>query len=60
MASNNLVENWYDENADLEVSRLDEARLEFAVTMRVITQLLGSKRQAAILDVGGGGGRYGA
>ncbi|KAH7067976.1 S-adenosyl-L-methionine-dependent methyltransferase [Paraphoma chrysanthemicola] len=59
-ARSNVVETWYDAHAEAEETRLDEGRLEFEVTMRVIESCL-SKLQlekAKILDNGGGPGRY--
>lgn len=61
MAMKTLVEDWYDAHANAEEHRLDEARLEFEVTKRIIggcIDELGNK-QASIIDVGGGPGRYG-
>jgi S-adenosylmethionine-dependent methyltransferase len=56
-----LVEKWYDANARCEEHRLDEGRLEFEVTKRVISSCIAGLGQKVvkILDVGGGPGRYG-
>lgn len=61
MIDQSKVEAWYDTNAELEERRLDEGRLEFDVTMRVIQSCISKLqlREARILDVGGGPGRYG-
>ena len=61
MASRTLVETWYDAHAEVEEHRLDEGRLEFEVTMRVIKSCTTSLEleRAKILDIGGGPGRYG-
>lgn len=61
MAENDLVERWYDAHAEVEEHRLDEGRLEFEVTKRIINSCLSQLHllRANILDVGGGSGRYG-
>ncbi|KAK1976999.1 S-adenosyl-L-methionine-dependent methyltransferase [Colletotrichum cereale] len=55
-----LVETWYDSRAEVEERRLDEGRLEFEVTMRVIRSCIASLQleNVRILDIGGGPGRY--
>ncbi|KAM6514359.1 hypothetical protein FALCPG4_015508 [Fusarium falciforme] len=60
MASRTLVETWYDAHAEVEEHRLDEGRLEFEVTMRVIKSCTTSLEleRAKVLDIGGGPGRY--
>ncbi|PVI03064.1 S-adenosyl-L-methionine-dependent methyltransferase [Periconia macrospinosa] len=60
MATKNKVESWYDARAVMEEHRLDEGRLEFEVTLRVIKSCIEEKgvQEAKILDVGGGPGRY--
>jgi S-adenosylmethionine-dependent methyltransferase len=61
MTTKTLVEGWYDAHAESEEHRLDDGRLEFEVTKRVIggciTQL--GRGGLRILDIGGGPGRYG-
>jgi ubiquinone/menaquinone biosynthesis C-methylase UbiE len=52
-----LVEQFYDENVQREWERLDRHRTEFAVTLRVLADHL-PPPPAAILDIGGGPGRY--
>lgn len=61
MAGKTLVEKWYDAHAKAEEHRLDEGRLEFEVTKRVINSCLSTLglQRAKILDIGGGPGRYG-
>jgi len=61
MTIKNIVESWYDECAAIEEHRLDECRVEFEVTLRVIKFYIQSMglQEAKILDVGGGPGRYG-
>lgn len=61
MSSKTLVEKWYDANAINELHRLDDGRLEFEVTKRIIGSCIAAlgQKEAKILDVGGGPGRYG-
>lgn len=61
METTNLVEQWYDDHAEMEEHRLDEGRLEFEVTMRIIKSCLEKLEvdKLRVLDVGGGPGRYG-
>jgi len=61
MAGRTLVESWYDAHAEMEEHRLDEGRLEFEVTMRVIGSCISSLKldKVKILDIGGGPGKYG-
>jgi ubiquinone/menaquinone biosynthesis C-methylase UbiE len=51
------IEQYYDQNVNLEWNRLERHRTEFAVTMRALQEHL-PPPPAAILDVGGGPGRY--
>lgn len=51
------VENFYNRNFQREWDRLERHRTEFAVTMQAFEDYL-PKPDAAILDVGGGPGRY--
>jgi S-adenosylmethionine-dependent methyltransferase len=51
------VEQYYDENPEREWERLERHRTELAVTLRALNEYL-PKPPAAILDVGGGPGRY--
>ncbi len=51
------VQAHYDRNAEREWERLERHRTEFAVTLRALRQFL-PPPPAAILDVGGGPGRY--
>ena len=51
------VEALYDENAGREWQRLQRHRTEFAVTMRAMEEFL-PPPPAAVLDIGGGPGRY--
>lgn len=51
------VEALYDENAGREWQRLQRHRTEFAVTLRAMEEFL-PPPPAAILDIGGGPGRY--
>jgi len=55
------VETWYDGHTELEEHRLDDCRLEFEVTMRVISSCIANLKldRVEILDIGGGPGRYG-
>lgn len=64
MTETGLVGDWYNQHAALEHDRLHKYRLEFAVSLRVILQTLGSLKsndneRIKILDLGGGTGRYG-
>lgn len=61
MATKALVEDWYDAHAEAEEHRLDDARLEFEVTKRVISDCIISLgvKEANVIDIGGGPGRYG-
>lgn len=51
------VERYYDANADLEWARLERDRIEFAITLRAFDEYLPAP-PAAVLDIGGGPGRY--
>jgi S-adenosylmethionine-dependent methyltransferase len=51
------VRAYYDRNTAVEWERLERHRTEFAVTLRALRHYL-SPPPAAILDVGGGPGRY--
>ncbi|HGY08577.1 MAG TPA: class I SAM-dependent methyltransferase [Oceanithermus profundus] len=51
------VEAFYDASAEAEWSRLERHRTEFAVTLRALEEHL-PPPPAAVLDVGGGPGRY--
>jgi S-adenosylmethionine-dependent methyltransferase len=51
------VQTYYDRNAVTEWERLERHRTEFAVTMRALGEFL-PLSPAAVLDVGGGPGRY--
>jgi ubiquinone/menaquinone biosynthesis C-methylase UbiE len=51
------VQSYYDANAQLEWERFDRHRLEFAITKRALAEFL-PPSPAAILDCGGGPGRY--
>jgi S-adenosylmethionine-dependent methyltransferase len=51
------IEHYYDEDAHIEWQRLERHRTEFAVTMCILADYLPSAPQA-VLDVGGGPGRY--
>lgn len=59
------VAKWYDENVELEDFRLDAGRLEFAVTLHQIQDIIAeiqemtSRRNLNIADIGCGTGRYG-
>jgi S-adenosylmethionine-dependent methyltransferase len=63
MVGNSALENlgevqaFYDKNAQNEWDRLDRHRTEFAVTLRALKDYL-PHLPAAVLDVGGGPGRY--
>lgn len=52
-----IVEQFYDLHAQREWERMDRHRTEFAVTLRALEERL-PQPPAAILDVGGGPGRY--
>lgn len=56
------IKAFYDAGVDYEWSRADRHRMEFAVSLRAITEALAAKRGShsglRILDVGGGPGRY--
>ena len=52
-----IVESYYDDSAEREWARLERHRTEFAVTMRALAEHLPAP-PAAVLDVGGGPGRY--
>lgn len=60
METRTLVETWYDDHAKNEALRLDDGRLEMAVTLRQIDECIKnmSVKKAQILDIGGGPGRY--
>lgn len=51
------IERFYDQDSDEEWRRLDRHRMEFAISMRVLTEYLPPAPQT-ILDDGGGPGRY--
>ena len=51
------VEDFYDGSAESEWNRLERHRTEFAVTRRALKDYL-PRPPAAILDIGGGPGRY--
>jgi S-adenosylmethionine-dependent methyltransferase len=51
------VEQYYNQHTTTEWQRLERHRTEFAVTLRAFTEFL-PPPPAAILDVGGGPGRY--
>ena len=51
------VARWYDARAEWEWNRTFNSRVEFAVTLRVLQDHL-PPPPAAVLDVGGGPGRY--
>ncbi len=51
------VQSFYDANAEAEWARLERHRTEFAVTLRALEDHL-PPPPAAVLDVGGGPGRY--
>jgi S-adenosylmethionine-dependent methyltransferase len=61
MATKALVEDYYDTHASVEEARLNEARLEYEVTKRIISTCITSLgvQHANIIDIGGGPGRYG-
>ena len=51
------IERWYDAKAEWEWNRTHQCRVEFAVTLRVVREHFPAP-PAAVLDVGGGPGRY--
>jgi S-adenosylmethionine-dependent methyltransferase len=51
------VEQYYNQHSTAEWQRLDRHRTEFAITLRALREFLPSP-PAAILDIGGGPGRY--
>jgi S-adenosylmethionine-dependent methyltransferase len=51
------VEDYYDQNVQEEWDRLDRHKIEFQVTMRVLTEFLPAA-PAKLIDIGGGPGRY--
>ncbi|HYF77290.1 MAG TPA: methyltransferase domain-containing protein [Symbiobacteriaceae bacterium] len=51
------VRQFYDRSAEYEWNRLERHRMEYAVTMRALADYL-PPAPAAILDIGGGPGRY--
>ncbi len=53
----NIVQKFYDENAEYEWNRLERHRMEFEVTMLALEEYLPS-HTIKILDIGGGPGRY--
>jgi ubiquinone/menaquinone biosynthesis C-methylase UbiE len=53
----NIIESYYDINAQNEWERFDRHRMEFAITRRALAQCL-PPPPARILDCGGGPGRY--
>jgi S-adenosylmethionine-dependent methyltransferase len=61
MTTKTLVEGWYDAHAASEEHRLDDGRLEFEVTKRVIGDCITKLGRPGlkILDIGGGPGKYG-
>jgi ubiquinone/menaquinone biosynthesis C-methylase UbiE len=62
MTDTKKVATWYDQNATMEHDRLNNCRLEFSISWRVITQCLSqleTNDPLEILDLGGGTGRYG-
>jgi S-adenosylmethionine-dependent methyltransferase len=61
MTTKTLVEGWYDAHAESEEHRLDDGRLEFEVTKRVIGGCITNLGRGGlrILDIGGGPGKYG-
>ena len=60
-----LVASWYNANVNAEDKRLDAGRLEYAVTMRSILDIInelqggGQSKPLRIADIGCGTGRYG-
>lgn len=61
-AANNVAD-WYNQNAELEDTRLESGRLEFAVTWHTIQELISKlkpdKSSLNIADIGCGTGVYG-
>ena len=57
MMQSESVEQYYDESPQREWDRLDRDKIEFAVTLRIFDDFL-APAPAAILDIGGGPGRY--
>jgi S-adenosylmethionine-dependent methyltransferase len=55
--ASSIVEQYYDEEAQIEWQRLERHRMEYAITMRALTDYLPPAPQA-VLDDGGGPGRY--
>lgn len=53
----NRVRDFYNQDPEVEWRRLDENRTEFAVTLKALSDVLPAA-PAAILDIGGGPGRY--
>lgn len=51
------VERYYDSGVEREWERLERHRMEYAITLRVLTEYL-PPAPCAVLDVGGGPGRY--
>ncbi|CEL03833.1 hypothetical protein ASPCAL04973 [Aspergillus calidoustus] len=61
MTDTKKVAIWYDQNARMEHDRLNNCRLEFSISWRVVTQCLSqleTNDPLEILDLGGGTGRY--
>ena len=52
-----IIESYYDRNPDYEWNRLARHRMELAITQKAI-EAYGSAAPAAVLDCGGGPGRY--
>lgn len=59
------VATWYNENANVEDQRLDVARVEYAITLHVLRDLVAeiqqrtSRERLWIADIGCGTGQYG-
>jgi hypothetical protein len=51
------VENYYDQNAQVEWDRLERYRIEFQVTLRALAELQ-PEPPAKLIGIGGGPGRY--
>lgn len=51
------IEQYYNQSTEYEWNRLEHHRMEFAVTMRALSDYLPSV-PARVLDIGGGPGRY--
>jgi hypothetical protein len=51
------VENYYDQNAQVEWDRLERHRIEFQVTLRALAEFL-PESPASLINIGGGPGRY--